>query len=122
MKQQRDNLAGEQTITEPYELWGKVTGDVRVIAGGKFYHRGAIYGDLIVQEGGRVHIFGHISGDLYVFENTKVIHSGLIGGNAYNEGGRLFIDRDGIVHLDLTKLHGVTPLAADGLSVPVQAV
>jgi len=97
MKQERENLAGDQLISEEYELWGKVTGDVRVIEGGKFYHRGAIYGDLIVQEGGRVHVFGHISGDVYVFTGAKVVHSGLIGGNAINEGGRLYIDRDGTV-------------------------
>lgn len=97
MKQQRENLTGDQLISEKYELWGKITGDVRVIDGGKFYLRGAIYGDLIVQEGGRVHVYGHISGDMYVFVGAKVIHSGLIGGSCFNEGGRLYIDRDAII-------------------------
>ena len=97
MKQERDQLLGDQLISEPYELWGKIIGDVRVIDGGKFYLRGAINGDLIVQDGGRVHVYGYISGDLYVFEGSKVIHSGVIGGSAFNEGGRLYVDRDSTV-------------------------
>ena len=97
MKQEREHLIGDQLISEGYELWGKVTGDVRVVDGGKLYMRGAINGDLIVQDGGRVHVFGYVSGDMYVFPGTKVIHSGVIGGSAFNEGGRLYIDRDAIV-------------------------
>ena len=97
MKQERGNLTGDQVVSETYELWGKVSGDVRVIEGGKFYLRGAIYGNLIVETGGRVHIYGHISGDLHVMEGAKVVHSGLIGSNAINDGGRLYIDRDATV-------------------------
>lgn len=107
-KQERGNLAGDQTITEKYELWGKVTGDVRVAEGGKFYHRGAIYGDLIVQYGGRVHIYGHVSGDLLVQRGAKVIHSGTVGGSATNDGGRLYIDRDGVVTGKVKTLRGET--------------
>ena len=97
MKEVRDNINGDQIISEPYELWGKITGDVRVIEGAKFYMRGAIYGDLIVEFGGRVHIYGHVSGNLLVFRGAKVINSGVISGNAANDGGRLYIDRDGQV-------------------------
>lgn len=97
MKEVRENLVGDQVIDQKYELWGKITGDVRVIDGGKFYMRGSIYGDLIVEFGGRVHIFGHVSGNLYMFRGTKVIHSGIISGNATNDGGRLYIDRLGQV-------------------------
>ena len=97
MKEVRDNINGDQVISEPYELWGKITGDVRVIEGAKFYMRGAIYGDLLVEFGGRVHIYGHVSGNLHVFRGAKVINSGVISGNATNAGGRLYIDRDGQV-------------------------
>jgi len=60
-------------------------------------NEGAIYGDLIVEFGGRVHIYGHVSGNLLVFRGAKVINSGVISGNAANDGGRLYIDRDGQV-------------------------
>ncbi len=108
MKEVRENLAGDQTIDQKYELWGKITGDVRVVEGGKFYMRGTIYGDLIVEYGGRVHIFGHVAGNLYVFRGTKVIHSGVISGNATNDGGRLYIDRDGQVLGRVKTLKGET--------------
>ncbi len=110
MKQERDSLFGDQVIAEPYELWGKITGDVRVVEGGKFYLRGAIHGDLIVDEGGRVHIFGYVSGNLFVFKKTKVIHSGLVSGNATNDGGRLYIDRDGAVTGRVKTLSGDTQI------------
>ncbi len=108
MKEVRDNLGGDQTISEKYELWGKITGDVRVVEGGKFYMRGTIYGDLIVEYGGRVHIYGHVSGNLYMFRGTKVIHSGVISGNATNDGGRLYIDRDGQILGKTKTLRGET--------------
>jgi cytoskeletal protein CcmA (bactofilin family) len=108
MKEVRENLAGDQVIDQKYELWGKITGDVRVVEGGKFYMRGTIYGDLIVEYGGRVHIFGHVSGNLHIFRGTKVIHSGVISGNATNDGGRLYIDRDGQVLGRVKTLKGET--------------
>ncbi len=108
MKEVRDNLVGDQVIAEKYELWGKVTGDVRVVEGGKFYMRGTIYGDLIVEYGGRVHIYGHVSGNLHLFRGTKVIHSGVISGSATNDGGRLYIDRDGQVLGRVKTLRGET--------------
>lgn len=108
MKQERGTLTGDQVIAEPYELWGKVHGDVRVVEGGKFYMRGSINGDLIVDVGGRVHIFGHVTGDLYVFKKTKVIHSGLVSGNATNDGGRLYVDRDGTITGRVKTISGET--------------
>jgi cytoskeletal protein CcmA (bactofilin family) len=97
MKEVRDNLVGSQVISEKYELWGKVNGDVHVVEGGKFYMRGTIYGDLLVEFGGRVHIYGHVNGNVTVFRGGKLVHSGMISGNATNDGGRLYIDRDGQV-------------------------
>ena len=110
MKSERGNLAGDVTIDEKYELWGKVTGNVRVVEGGKFYMRGAIYGDLIVAFGGRVHIYGHVSGDLYVHRGAKVIHSGLVSGQATNDGGRLYVDRDGQITGKVKTLRGDTQI------------
>jgi cytoskeletal protein CcmA (bactofilin family) len=108
MKEVRDNLSGPQVIAEKYELWGKVTGDVRVVDGGKFYMRGTIYGDLIVEDGGRVHIFGHVSGNVHLFRGTKVIHSGVVSGSVTNDGGRLYIDRLGQVLGRVKTLRGET--------------
>ena len=109
-RQERGSLIGDQVISEKYELWGKITGDVRVVEGGKFYHRGAIYGDLVVDFGGRVHIYGHVSGSLLVRRGAKVIHSGLVSGNATNDGGRLYVDRDGIVTGRVKTLRGETEI------------
>ena len=108
MKEERGNINGDQTIAEKYELWGKISGDVRVVEGGKFYMRGAIYGDLMVEYAGRVHIYGHVSGNLTIYRGSKVIVSGIISGNATNEGGRLYIDRDGQVLGRIFKNKGET--------------
>ena len=57
-------VVADQTIGEPYTLWGSVAGNVTAVKGAKFYVRGAIYGDLIVDPGGRCHVYGHVSGNL----------------------------------------------------------
>ena len=93
MREERENLTGDQTIAEPYTLWGSVAGNVSAVKGSKFYVRGAIYGDLTVLHGGRVHIYGNITGNLFVKDGAKVIHSGVLGGDANNFGGRLYIDQ-----------------------------
>lgn len=92
MRDERGHLAGNQTINEPYTLWGSIAGDVTAVKGSKLYVRGAIYGSLNVNPGGRVHVFGNISGNLTVADKAKVIHSGTLGGDAVNNGGRLYID------------------------------
>src|SRR5881227_2735721 len=92
MREERGQIAGEVVVYEPFNLWGSVGGDVKVVEGGKVYVRGAIYGNLEVEYGGRVHIFGNVSGNLIVNNGAKVIHSGVIGGDAINNGGRLFIE------------------------------
>src|SRR4051794_29443373 len=92
MREERGQLPGGVIVFEPFNLWGSVGGDVRVIQGGKLYVRGAIYGDLVVAYGGRVHVFGNVTGNLIVERGAKVIHSGIVAGDAINEGGRLFID------------------------------
>jgi hypothetical protein len=92
MREERGTVAGDVIVFEPYTLWGSIGGNVRVIEGGKFYVRGAIYGNLTVEYNGRVHIFGNVSGDLRVERGAKVIHSGIVGRNAFNEGGRLYIE------------------------------
>jgi cytoskeletal protein CcmA (bactofilin family) len=92
MREERGHIAGDITIAEPYELWGKIGGDCRVAEGGKMYVRGTIYGDLIAEYGGRVHILGTVMGKVIVFRGAKVVVSGTVHGNATNEGGRLFIN------------------------------
>jgi cytoskeletal protein CcmA (bactofilin family) len=99
MREERGQLAGEVVVYEPFNLWGSIGGDVKVIEGGKLYVRGAIYGDLLVEYGGRVHIFGNITGSLTVHRGAKVIHSGVLAGDAINQGGRLFIE-------SMAKIHG----------------
>src|SRR5262245_2783927 len=98
MREERGQLAGEVIVYEPFNLWGSIGGDVKVIEGGKLYVRGAIYGNLIVEYGGRVHIFGNVSGRLTVSRGAKVIHSGTVAGDAINQGGRLFIESTAKVH------------------------
>lgn len=92
MREERGQLSGGVVVDEPYTLWGSIGGNVTVINGGKFYHRGAIYGDLTVEAGGRVHIYGNITGNLTLHPDTKVIHSGVILGDVTNRGGRLYIE------------------------------
>jgi cytoskeletal protein CcmA (bactofilin family) len=104
MREERGRIAGDVTVDEPYTLWGSVTGDVRVVDGGKMYVRGNIYGDLIVEFGGRVHVYGQISGSLTCYKGSKVINSGTVQGDAINEGGRLYVDRHGHV-LGKVKTH-----------------
>lgn len=92
MREERGRIAGNITISEPYELWGSLSGTMTITAGGKVYVRGAIYGDLIVQDGGRCHVFGNVSGSLFVHAGAKVIHSGVVGKDVTNDGGRLVVD------------------------------
>jgi len=92
MSEERGQLTGNQTFNEPIDFFGSVSGDVKVIDGGKVYVRGAIYGDLTVEHGGRVHIYGNVSCKLTVLQGAKVIVSGIIGADAINDGGRLYID------------------------------
>ena len=108
MREERGQLSGGLIVFEPFNLWGSVGGEVRVIQGGKLYVRGAIYGDLIVEYGGRVHVFGNISGDLVVERGAKVIHSGVIGGDAVNQGGRLYIERTSRVLGRIKTIDGTT--------------
>lgn len=105
MREERGRIYGDATIDEPYTLWGAISGDLRVVDGGKVYVRGHVGGDLIVDHGGRVHVFGHVGGNLIMFRGCKVILSGVIGGNATNTSSRLFIDRHGRV-LGKTKTRG----------------
>ena len=97
MREERGRVVGDLTIDEPFTLWGGVTGDLRIVEGGKVYVRGHVGGDLIVDFGGRVHTFGHIAGNLIMFRGSKVILSGVVGGNATNDNARLFIDKHGRV-------------------------
>lgn len=92
MREERGTLAGDVIVYEPFDLWGSIGGDVKVIEGGKFYVRGAIYGNLLVEFGGRVHIYGNVTGDITVLKGAKLIHSGVCVGDMINDGGRIFID------------------------------
>src|ERR1044072_5441753 len=80
MREERGQLAGNQTISDTVELWGSIGGDVTVAEGGKFYLRGAVYGDITVEFRGRIHIFGRVTGSLTVKRGAKAIHSGVLGG------------------------------------------
>ena len=108
MREERGQIRGDVVVYEKFTLWGSVTGNVKVIDGGKFYLRGAIYGNLEVEPGGRVHIFGNIAGELILQEKTKVIHSGVLGGDATNRGGRLFIDKTAQIHGKVKTKSGAT--------------
>jgi hypothetical protein len=92
MREERGRLAGNQVVFEPFELWGSIGGNVRVIEGGKLYVRGAIYGDLRIEDGGRCHVFGNVTGNIIVKPGAKVIHSGVVGKDVVNQGGRLVVD------------------------------
>jgi cytoskeletal protein CcmA (bactofilin family) len=97
MREERQRIVGDFSCAERMTIWGGVTGDLRVVEGGKLYLRGNVGGDLIVDFGGRVHIYGHIAGNLQLFRGAKVVLSGTVGENAANQNGRLFIDRHGRV-------------------------
>lgn len=108
MREERGKVIGNQVISEAIDLWGSITGNVTVVAGGKMYVRGAIVGHLVVEKGGRVHVYGNISGNLSVAQGAKVILSGTVGGDAANNGGRLYIDNLGKVVGKLVKNGGDT--------------
>ena len=111
MIEERGQLAGDLTVSEPYTLWGAVGGDVTVAEGGKFYLRGAVYGSINVEYGGRAHIFGRVIGDLDVRRGAKVIHSGVLGGNATNHGGRLFIENTAVINGKIKTIKGETKIS-----------
>jgi len=92
MREEHGTIAGDVVVYEDFTLWGSISGNVKVIAGGRFYLRGAVYGDMLVEEGGRVHIFGRVSGNVTLQVATKLINSGVIGGNVTNDGGRYYGD------------------------------
>ena len=73
MREERGRLAGGVVVYEPFNLWGSVGGDVKVVQGGKLYVRGAIYGNLDVEYGGRVHIFGNVTGKLTVHRGARSV-------------------------------------------------
>ena len=97
MREERGRVVGDLTVSEKFTLWGGVTGDLRVVEGGKLYLRGNVGGDLYVDFGGRVHVYGHVAGNLQLFRGAKVVLSGTVGGSAANQNARLFVDRHGRV-------------------------
>jgi len=111
MREERGQLAGDQTVQGAYTLWGSVAGDVTVVKGGKFYLRGSIYGNLIIENGGRCHIFGNLKGSMTIHAGSKVIHSGLISGDAVNRGGRLYIEDTSSVQGRVKTFDGKTTIA-----------
>jgi cytoskeletal protein CcmA (bactofilin family) len=92
MREERGQLTGDLVISEPYTLWGRIAGNVTVVAGGKLYVRGSVFGDLRVETGGRVHVLGNVKGKVTVMPEAKVIVGGVIGGDVLNRGGRLFVE------------------------------
>jgi hypothetical protein len=118
MREERGTLAGDVIVFEPFNLWGSIGGNVRVIEGGKFYVRGTVYGNVTVEYGGRMHIFGSVAGDLVVERGAKVIHSGSVGGSATNEGGRLYIEPIAKILGDLITTSGETKDDRPGIDAP----
>ncbi|MEM1013471.1 MAG: hypothetical protein AAGI46_14775 [Planctomycetota bacterium] len=97
MREERGRHIGDMTVDDKFTLWGSVSGDLRIVEGGKCYVRGNVGGDLLVDFGGRCHLYGHVAGNLQLFRGSKVIVSGTIGGVASNKNGRLYIDQHGRV-------------------------
>lgn len=97
MREERGIFPGDMVIAEHFVLWGSALGNVTVVAGGKFYARGAIHGDLVAEPGARVHLYGTVSGSVTAHAETKVIISGTVGRDAVNLGGRLYVDKLGRV-------------------------
>jgi predicted acyltransferase (DUF342 family) len=93
MREERGLVKGDVVVYEPFTLWGTISGNVKVIDGGKLYVRGAVYGDLDIEDEGRCHVYGTVSGKLVVHQGAKVIHSGVLGGDAVNRGGYLLIEK-----------------------------
>ena len=108
MREERGTLSGDVLVFEPFNLWGSIGGNVKVIEGGKFYVRGAIYGDLEVEHGGRVHIYGNVTGSITVLRGAKLIHSGVCAADMINDGGRIFIDSNAQVHGKIRTKQGQT--------------
>ncbi|MEL7240512.1 MAG: hypothetical protein AAGK78_16770, partial [Planctomycetota bacterium] len=97
VKEERGRVDGDITINEPYTLWGSVTGDLRVVEGGKVYVRGNVGQDLIVDFKGRVHVYGHVGGNIVLFRGAKLILSGVCAGNVENKNARFYTDEHGKV-------------------------
>ena len=97
MREQRGQHVGDLTVDDKATIWGTITGDLRIVEGGKCYLRGNVGGDVIVDFGGRVHVYGHVAGNLQLFRGAKVVLSGTVSENAANDNGRLFVDRHGRV-------------------------
>ena len=111
MREERGQIAGDFTVTEPVDFWGSVARNLVVAEGGKVYLRGAVYGDVIVGFGGRCHIYGRVAGNLIVRRGGKVIHSGMLGGDAVNEGGRLIIENTATINGKIKTKSGDTKIA-----------
>ena len=97
MREERARVVGDLTVRDKVTIWGGVTGDLRIVEGGKCYLRGPVGGDLIVDFKGRVHVYGHVGGNLQLFRGAKVVLSGTVAGVASNQNGRLYIDGNGRV-------------------------
>ena len=93
MREERGIITGDVVVYEHFDLWGTISGGVKVIEQGKLYVRGKVYGDLVVEKGGRCHIYGAVSGRVTVHRGGKCLVSGMIGGNAVNRGGRLWVEQ-----------------------------
>ena len=97
MKEERGRIDGNMTVDYPLTMWGSVTGDMKVVEGGKVYVRGNVGGDLIVDFKGRVHVYGHIGGNITLFRGAKLILSGVCAGNVDNQNARFYTDEHGKV-------------------------
>ena len=99
MRELREKIYGDVVIDYSCDLAGGcgVSGDMKVIDGGKVHIRGHVGGDLIVDDGGRAHVLGRVDGNVMMFRGSKVVISGVIGGNVTNKDARLYINKNGRV-------------------------
>lgn len=99
MRELREKIYGDIVIDSVCDLPSSsaVSGDMKVVDGGKIHIRGHVGGDLIVDDGGRAHVLGHVGGSLTLFRGSKVIVSGTVVGNATNKDARLSILKNGRV-------------------------
>jgi hypothetical protein len=101
----RKTIGGKTLVEER----GKIDGDLHVADGLDLF--GMVTGNLTVSAGGMAVIYGMVLGNLIVRPRGEAILQGMICGNAVNEGGTLEIQ--GMVVGSLDASEGTT-MVADG--------
>lgn len=90
------NMLGNLKVSEPYSLFGMVTGHTEVNEGGDLYVYGSCGQGMTVHEGGRAVIYGVVLGD--VTNKGGELHVyGVITGEVHNIDGDTIVDPDAVV-------------------------